>query len=281
MDRIGFLDGSPASALIRYVGRMRDGVRVDRVETELGVVAGRLGHRPCGVVRPRTTRWNGSGSRCPVCRDSTKSMPEDRRHHPAHSSSRSRDRLCQRREPPPGACLTAQPGGGGPSGARRVPAPARPATGHREPGPGHRRRAPRAAAGVVGPAVGRGVRDVSHAAGRDGRGGRTRDRVPDGSGIRTCPGASSHRSAPVRGARHLSRGERRHAFRVPRPPGPRRRSGRALAGSAGHRVPVDVRAGIPGGATRHGPGPPAAGVVRPGAAPLFIRREQCVLCGAS
>ncbi len=35
------------------------------------------------------------------------------------------------------------------------------------------------------------------------------------------------------------------------------------------------------GAARHGPGPPAAGVVRSGAAPLFIRREQCVLCGAS
>ncbi|HET9361314.1 MAG TPA: ABC transporter permease, partial [Vicinamibacterales bacterium] len=33
--------------LIRYVGRMRDGVRVDRVEAELGVVAGRL-----GIARP-------------------------------------------------------------------------------------------------------------------------------------------------------------------------------------------------------------------------------------
>ena len=35
--------------MIRYVGRMRDGVGVDRVETELGVVAGRLGvARPAG-----------------------------------------------------------------------------------------------------------------------------------------------------------------------------------------------------------------------------------------
>ena len=55
----------------------------------------------------------------------------------------------------------------------------------------------------------------AHAAGRDGRGGRTRDRVPDGSGIRARPGTSSGRSTSVRGARHLSRGERRHALPSP------------------------------------------------------------------
>ena len=270
---------TPGERLIRYVGRMRDGVRVDRVETELAVIAGR---RRClrPPDDPADAGQSAEVSGLSRLNDRT-NAGRDRRHHRVHSSSRARDRLCQRREPPPGACLTAPPGGGGPSGAGRVPAPARPATGHREPRPGHRRCGPRAAAGVVGPAVGRGVHDDSHAAGRDGRGGRTRDRVPDGSGIRTRSGTSSRRSAPVRCARHLSRGERRHACRVPRPPGPRRRSGRALAGSAGHRVPVDVRAGIPGGAARHGPGPSAAGVVQPGAAPLFIRRERRVLCGAS
>ena len=37
---IVFLDDQPGRRLIRYVGRMRDGVRAGRVETELGVVAG-------------------------------------------------------------------------------------------------------------------------------------------------------------------------------------------------------------------------------------------------
>ena len=41
---------------------------------------------------------------------------------------------------------------------------------------------------------------------------------------------------------------------------------------------LSINAGI--GATRYGPGPYAAGVVRSGTAPLFIRREQWVLCGA-
>jgi len=36
------LDDQPGERLIRYVGRMRDGVRVDRVETELAVMAGRV-----------------------------------------------------------------------------------------------------------------------------------------------------------------------------------------------------------------------------------------------
>jgi predicted permease len=36
----GFMPGELGEHQIRYVGRMRDGVRVDRVETELGVVAG-------------------------------------------------------------------------------------------------------------------------------------------------------------------------------------------------------------------------------------------------
>ena len=45
--------GQSGTRLIRYVGRMRDGVGVDRVETELGVVAGRLGvARPAGVPGP-------------------------------------------------------------------------------------------------------------------------------------------------------------------------------------------------------------------------------------
>src|SRR5688572_11200068 len=38
----------PGHRMIRYVGRMRDGIGVERVETELGVAAARL-----GVVRPR------------------------------------------------------------------------------------------------------------------------------------------------------------------------------------------------------------------------------------
>jgi len=42
-DGIVFLDEPPGERAIRYVGRMRDGSRVDRVETELGVVAGRTG----------------------------------------------------------------------------------------------------------------------------------------------------------------------------------------------------------------------------------------------
>lgn len=43
----------PGHRMIRYVGRMRDGVRVERVETELGVAAARLGViRPLGVPGP-------------------------------------------------------------------------------------------------------------------------------------------------------------------------------------------------------------------------------------
>ena len=45
--------GQPGDRLIRYVGRMRDGVRAGRVETELGVAAARLGiARPAGVPGP-------------------------------------------------------------------------------------------------------------------------------------------------------------------------------------------------------------------------------------
>ena len=40
-DRFVFLNQRPGERAIRYVGRMRDGVRVDRVETELGVIARR------------------------------------------------------------------------------------------------------------------------------------------------------------------------------------------------------------------------------------------------
>ena len=40
---IVFLNDKPGERLIRYVGRMRDGVRADRVETELAVIAGRVG----------------------------------------------------------------------------------------------------------------------------------------------------------------------------------------------------------------------------------------------
>ena len=40
-----FLSDTPGERLIRYVGRMRDGVRVDRVETELAVMAGRVVRR--------------------------------------------------------------------------------------------------------------------------------------------------------------------------------------------------------------------------------------------
>jgi predicted permease len=43
----------PGHRLIRYVGRMRDGVGIERVETELGVTAARLGvARPLGVPGP-------------------------------------------------------------------------------------------------------------------------------------------------------------------------------------------------------------------------------------
>src|SRR4030095_6215303 len=51
VDRVAMADPlqRAGNRLIRYVGRMRDGVGVDRVETELGVVAGRLGvARPAG-----------------------------------------------------------------------------------------------------------------------------------------------------------------------------------------------------------------------------------------
>ncbi len=40
-DGLVFLDQRPGERLIRYVGRMRDGVRVERVEAELGVIAPR------------------------------------------------------------------------------------------------------------------------------------------------------------------------------------------------------------------------------------------------
>ena len=45
--------GQPGHRLIQYVGRMRDGASVERVETELGVAAARLGvARPLGVPGP-------------------------------------------------------------------------------------------------------------------------------------------------------------------------------------------------------------------------------------
>jgi putative ABC transport system permease protein len=40
-DRFVFSDQRPGERAIQYVGRMRDGVRIDRVETELGVLAAR------------------------------------------------------------------------------------------------------------------------------------------------------------------------------------------------------------------------------------------------
>jgi predicted permease len=58
VDRVAMDDpfGQPGSRSIRYVGRMRDGVGVDRVGTELGVVARRLGvARPTGG-RPQAGR---------------------------------------------------------------------------------------------------------------------------------------------------------------------------------------------------------------------------------
>jgi predicted permease len=58
VDRVAMDDpfGQPGSRSIRYVGRMRDGVGVDRVGTELGVVARRLGvARPAGE-RPQAGR---------------------------------------------------------------------------------------------------------------------------------------------------------------------------------------------------------------------------------
>ena len=50
-DDPGSLGWQPGARLIQYVGRMRDGVGVDRVEAELGVVAGRV--IPSLVVRGR------------------------------------------------------------------------------------------------------------------------------------------------------------------------------------------------------------------------------------
>jgi predicted permease len=55
VDRVAMDDpfGQPRTRLIRYLGRMRDGVGVDRVEAELGVVARRLGvARPAGNPGP-------------------------------------------------------------------------------------------------------------------------------------------------------------------------------------------------------------------------------------
>src|SRR5262245_25406667 len=47
-----FLDEQPGERVIRYVGRLRDGVRIDRVETELGLIAGRVVARADGRARP-------------------------------------------------------------------------------------------------------------------------------------------------------------------------------------------------------------------------------------
>ena len=49
---IVFLNDTPGERLIRYVGRMRDGVRADRVETELAVIAGRVVARADGPAAP-------------------------------------------------------------------------------------------------------------------------------------------------------------------------------------------------------------------------------------
>ena len=56
VDRVAMDDpfGQPGTRSIRYLGRMRDGVGVDRVEAELGVVARRL-----GVARPAGERQAG------------------------------------------------------------------------------------------------------------------------------------------------------------------------------------------------------------------------------
>ena len=43
--------GQPGERWVRYVGRMRDGVRIDRVETELGVVAARIVRSTDDIVR--------------------------------------------------------------------------------------------------------------------------------------------------------------------------------------------------------------------------------------
>jgi predicted permease len=48
----GFMPGELGEHQIRYVGRMRDGVRVDRVETELGVVAGGIVASAAGPADP-------------------------------------------------------------------------------------------------------------------------------------------------------------------------------------------------------------------------------------
>ncbi len=45
------LNDRPGERLIRYIGRMQDGVRVDRVETELAVIAGRV-VTPAGATTP-------------------------------------------------------------------------------------------------------------------------------------------------------------------------------------------------------------------------------------
>jgi putative ABC transport system permease protein len=49
---IVLLNDRPGERLIRYVGRMRDGVSADRVETELAVMAGRVGTPADGPAAP-------------------------------------------------------------------------------------------------------------------------------------------------------------------------------------------------------------------------------------
>ena len=65
----GFSYGEVGEHPIRYVGRMRDGVRVDRVETELGVVAGGIvasAGDPADPAEPVRVEVAGLGE-CDIC----------------------------------------------------------------------------------------------------------------------------------------------------------------------------------------------------------------------
>jgi predicted permease len=65
----GFLYGEVGEHQIRYVGRMRDGIRVDRVETDLGVVAGGIvasAAGPADPAEPVRVEVAGLGE-CDIC----------------------------------------------------------------------------------------------------------------------------------------------------------------------------------------------------------------------